>query len=708
MPPSAADALCRVLRDGDDAHRFYAAQALGRIGAVAAVPTLIEVLRDDDPDVRSATAEALGVLGDTRAVEPLLENLSGDPSSDVKLNAVVSLGKLGDDRAVPLLRELVRSRGEEIVWDEEEFLSGGWDDWLDVQLRAIEALADIGASGPVPDIMAAMDDPDGQDLSAPGCQAMSRLGEAGIDALGQYLDHGSARMRRSAARALVANGGHQSQRPLRRALNDPLPEIRLIALRALASADPNDPDVVPCLRDGSAAVRAEAVRHCGTVDADTLDTLLDDPDDTVQQAVIHRLTQPGTAQPANLQKRLRVKLRGPSEAVAIAAAAHLTQLAPDVALTDLTEQAMDQHCPAGLRSAAVDTLGTLTDPAAIDPITTALADDERRVRIAATVVLGRLAAETPSARAALLSVLAPPPPATEQEASDAAPPSNELAPVSDDDPGDDTAPTWPTSTLAALQSTAETSPIEPAESVDLTEEDLAFLELAGRRSRRKHVPLEPDVAKDIDIRRMAARVAGDLPDESIVAALARCLSDTDLELRRNAADSLARLASNSPSVIAAITDPVLTAASGEKESHVRGLLLRALGTQHDPAIGQLLTRELSDENSSVRVEAIQALANCGSVGAAVEARLADMDPSVRLAAAAALARNATPARVDKLVAQAFAFEGQQRQEIGRLLHDVAPDSASAAVASVLLDDTRRREWRIAIETLQEVRRPPTA
>ena len=160
QPPS--DDVCQVLSgilgDGSDVHRCLAARALGRIGAPAAVQPLIAALLDEDEDVRTDAAEALSVLIDPRAGQQLLENLLGDPCAEVKLAAIETLAKLGDRRVTPWLRRMVKGRDEEINWDEQEFFASGWNDWVDVQAKAISALATLNAEEAVPDIVAAMDE----------------------------------------------------------------------------------------------------------------------------------------------------------------------------------------------------------------------------------------------------------------------------------------------------------------------------------------------------------------------------------------------------------------------------------------------------------------------------------------------------------------------------------------------------------------------
>ena len=148
MPDGMRDEVCRVLSGilgaGVDVHRCIAAQALGRIGGEGAVQSLIAALLDEDEDVRTDAAEALSNLADPRAGQQILENLLGDPCAEVKLAAIETLAKLGEAQVIPWLRRMVKGRDEEIVWDEDEFYSSGWDDWVDIQVKAINGLAERG------------------------------------------------------------------------------------------------------------------------------------------------------------------------------------------------------------------------------------------------------------------------------------------------------------------------------------------------------------------------------------------------------------------------------------------------------------------------------------------------------------------------------------------------------------------------------------
>jgi HEAT repeat protein len=278
----ACDALCAVVETADEVQRCLAVQALGRIGEPRALDTLVGCLSDPDEDVRADAAEALGLIGNPRAGAALLDTLVEDPCGDVKLNAVEALGRLAHGDAIPVLVRLVRGRDDSITWDEADLAGGGWDDWLDLQVKAINALARIGAIEAVPDIVDAIDDEMGQDLSEAGLKALSRLGVPGTAALAGYLEAGDGRLRRRAAGVLAGIDSDAARAVLAAALNDKPVEVRLAALRGLAAGDAGDPRLVPLFDDAAPAVRARVTTMCGRRYPERLDRMLDDPADQVQ------------------------------------------------------------------------------------------------------------------------------------------------------------------------------------------------------------------------------------------------------------------------------------------------------------------------------------------------------------------------------------------------------------------------------------------
>ncbi len=689
---SACTALGRVLADGDDAQRCCAVRALGRIGDPAAVGRLIEALMDEDEDVRADAAEALGRIGDERAAAALIDTLLQDPSGDAKAYAIAALVRIGNADVVPVLRTLARERGETVVWDEEEFLHGGWDDWLDIQIKAIEALGVLGVAEAVPDLMVALDDEMGQDVSPAVVKALAQLGDAGIAALGDCLRSDDDRLRRRAAMALAGTGSMAAADLLADYRTDPLPDVRLAAARALAAMDPSDARLAALFDDADPGVRAALVGLCGAAFPDRLDPLFDDADGPVQQAVIGLLAaEPAVRRPENFQQRLRVKLRGPSEAVAVTVASVLPDLAPDIARADLLEQMQDANCPVSVREAAIGALPRAADASVAADLGAAMVDEDRRIRLAAIAALATLACgsngDADLARNLLVqAVESAPSPQSDDGAANPEPTVQEQP--------EPTAAS-PTSTLDAIMAggstTAGTQPDEAAG--DLTPEDLDFIEMAGRNPRKSKLSLEAAETVRRDARLFAASLLGDLPGDAMLPALTAALSSDDSGLRRAAAASLGRLAVRDNSLPDSATTSLANALT-DQDPDVRLEAVRAVAICGDAATLSPLQR---DDNAAVRAEAVRTLA---AQGIDPSAHLQDADPGVRLVAAEALAAGGAPDTVDRLIALALDHDGYQRLDAARLLRAVDADAAAARFIDLLDDPNRRRTWRIAIEVLE--------
>ncbi len=704
-------ALSVVLRNGVDIHRCLAAQALGRIGDSQAVEPLIEALLDEDEDVRTDVAGALSTLVDPRASRQLLENLLGDPCTDVKLAAIDALVKLRDSDVVPWLRRLIKGRDEDIVWDESEFYESGWDDWVDVQVKAINGLAEMGIAEAIPDIIEAMEDENAQDLSETVFKALSRLGEPGVDALAGFLVDRDERRRRRAVAALTGVKGEKAGRLLTEALNDPAPMVRLAALRALAGRDPSRSGLASVFEDENAEVRAEAVRLCGTAHPDRLPALADDEAPDVQKAVMGVLIEwPGFGDTGELTALLRPKLDNPDPHLASAAAMALAAVAPQKSLNDLIVLLANTKRPVEARLGALRGLSRINNEPAVASIIGVIADQERPLRVEAMAALAAIAradATWPNAAGeALLKALRGEWAGKDEDAEETAadlraPPgdASEEETVEADD-------SYPTSTLHSIlgahPGAAEILEL-PDEGVELTPADMERLALAKRIKGKKYLPVVPKVAPHQDIRRFAARVLGDLTHAAVADALAEAISDDDKDVRRAAADSLARLGAQTQGLPAAVTDALLMALN-DADRDLRLSAVRALGSTGDVRITDVLRSCLEDNDSFVRTEAVRALSGMGEAGPGLKALLGDSDPGVRLAAAEAVAASGGEGSVERLVGFAFTFDGYHRREVGRVLRSLDAPLASTRFLEALDDDARTRTWPVAIEALEELNR----
>ncbi len=699
-----------VLGNGVDVHRCLAAQALGRIGAPSAVGPLTKALLDEDGDVRTDAAEALSKLADARASKQLLENLLGDPCTEVKLAAIETLAKIQDKAVIPWLRRIVKGRDEEIAWDEDEFYASGWDDWVDVQIKAVNALATLNASEAVPDLVDAMRDEDAQDMTEAAFKALARMGKPGIEALASYLGEESTRLRRRAAAALAASDDSHASEPLSRVLADPSPSVRMAAMRALAQRAPTDKRLVALLDDSDEAVRAEAVRLFGGYHPGRLPALLANASVAVQIAALAAMNE--FPDDAALLDDMRIRMTEGPPALAAAVAKALGAKAPGQALGDLAALLADTKQPVEVRLGALQGLATSGSKAVVQAIADVMDDDARPLRLEAMSALARIARVDPvwpnGAGNALLSLLS-----VETEAEDAAGQPAEVhredraaLEAGPDAPEEKDDACFPTSTVAAILDHEPDVVTEgvlqmPGEGIELTPVDMERLALARNIKGKKRMTLAPQIKRHDDVRRFAARILGDIDRVEVTFALAAVLTDRDDEVRLAAADSLARIGEHMASLPAEV-GVALVAALKTAPPALKLLLVRALAASDAESASAVLRAHLDGEDSFTRVEAIRALSRRRQVGPEIETLLHDPDSSVRLSAAEAVAEAGGDNAIKQIVDFAIAFEGYHGSQAARLLCQLDVAEASGRFLEVLRDPEQKRTWSVAIEALAEL------
>ncbi len=715
--------LCDILRTGIDIHRCQAAQALGNIGNAAAVDDLVAALLDEDEDVRTDAAEALCRVGDPDAAPQLMENLLGDPCPEVKLAAMRALAQMDYREVVPWLRRLVRGRDEEIVWDEEAFYEGGWDDWVDIQVLAIRSLVRLGVGEAVPDIVDAIEDEDGQDITEIGFNALAGMGDSGVAALVQFLAHTDTRRRRRAAAVLSRIDGDAAASALRRAFEDAAAEVRLAAAQGVATRNPADLRLATLLGDPDAGVRAALVRVAGRHFPDQVLDLFDDRSDIVKLAVLELLAKVPDLLPSEaVLEWARTRLTDADANVAAAAARVLAVVAKHAAKGELMALLADTSRPCEVRLGALSGLARLgDDDDVVQAFVDVLGDDERQIRLDALAALAtRTAAERewPNRSgtvllAALRGELLPEPElgpdtAVPAEASQDEVPAGADDIVADRDDEQEQG-SFPTSTIEAILgndgATGDDIGI-PEKGIELRPEDIAYLALAQARPRKRRMSPVEDIPPHQDVPRFTARILGDVPRAEVAEALAPFAAGGDRDTGVSALDSLFRIGAAMGALPDAVVDRLMATIS-DADRDVRRLAVRALGWSASEKPLMALIGCLADSDSFVRTEAIRALVNVGEMGPNVARLLDDPDPAVRLAAAEAVAAAGGREAVDRLVDFALAFEGYHRREVGRLLRGVDPESASIRLLEVLDDRDRLRLWQPAIEALEELNRPDT-
>lgn len=166
--------------------RISAAQALGTLRDVAAVPALCQALYDPETTVRVNAAEALGKFKDAATAVPALSKALHDPEAIVRDSAAWALGEIKDATAVPALSKALH------------------DPEATVRDSAAEALGEIKDATAVPDLCKALLHDPNAIIRSLAAEALAEIKDAtSVPALSDALLHDSKdHVRRSAAAAL--------------------------------------------------------------------------------------------------------------------------------------------------------------------------------------------------------------------------------------------------------------------------------------------------------------------------------------------------------------------------------------------------------------------------------------------------------------------------------------------------------------------------
>jgi HEAT repeat protein len=106
--PKTISPLIRLLSVRDFQARAAATIALGKLGAVEAVPALLACVDRGPEDVMRAWAiDALGKIGSNQAAPRLIQELA-NPDRTLWRTAAVALGAIGDAQAIPALEQAAR------------------------------------------------------------------------------------------------------------------------------------------------------------------------------------------------------------------------------------------------------------------------------------------------------------------------------------------------------------------------------------------------------------------------------------------------------------------------------------------------------------------------------------------------------------------------------------------------------------------------
>jgi HEAT repeat protein len=704
-----ARALAEIVATGNNAERCLAVQGLGHLDDPVAVETLTASLRDSDPDVRCDAADALVKLNAGSACQRLLDNLREDPDTEAKTQYIKALQSLGADGCAELLSALVTGRGEEhqIAWDDAY---SDWDDWLDVQLAAVEALGVLGASQAPAVIEVALNDPDGQDLWPVACTALARLGQPGIDKLQQLLPQASVLNRKRIAGALALTEPGLSGHFLMQLAGDGDVSVRLAAIESAAEAG-SDETLALGLGDVAPEVRAAAIAGVRHLDAGVLDKALNDISPVVVIAACKAIESggkpiAGLALVSRTERSLRTK--SPDLITAMLSAAVVTE--PRKAGELIEDICSHKHIDAKVRKVCLRAASKLKLPGIVDILGEAIRADEQSVRMEAISALAELAkGDNPRADLAALELaeilagtkISAPVGEDDQEDDTVVqfvPKMGKQAAGDDGDttvkldrdgnelpstdafggdnaegssieetatPEEDPAEQPPQSTLQAIMA-VNPDRMQASRTVELEEADLSFLEMTGSLVRRRKLDPEAKLPAHIDVRRLAAGVAGDTGKASLVASLAHAATDRDGVLGDAALSSLARLADHGVDVSEA-EDSMALLAAGNDDGRCRQAI-PVLGAIATPGALELVRDAASHQSPRVRAAAVKALVNAAVMTEQDrDCAICDPDHQVRFAAVEAMVHANHPDILVHLLDQAKLETGRYKQDVARLL-----------------------------------------
>ncbi|MCP4698356.1 MAG: HEAT repeat domain-containing protein, partial [Gammaproteobacteria bacterium] len=382
-------------KDQDVNVRNSAAQALGALGSLEALPALTAALKDQSSSVRKRAVQALEALGSLEAL-PALTAVLKDQSGSVRKRAAQALGALGSLEALSALTVALKLKNQ-----------NGW-----VRDSVVQALGMLGSPKALLALTAVLKKDQDNNVRKHAARALVVLGNLeALPALTVALKDQNNDVRNSAARALGALGSMEALPALTVALKDQDNDVRNIAVQVLGALGSLEalPALIAALKDQSSSVRNRAAQALGTLGSlealPALTAALKDQDDDVRNSAAQALGALGslealpalTAALENRKERTRNRRMpapgalGSEETVRNSAVQALGALGNLAALPILTAALKD---PAedfiGMRivaQSAAQALGRLT---ALPALTAALKDQNKGVRNSAVQALGAL------------------------------------------------------------------------------------------------------------------------------------------------------------------------------------------------------------------------------------------------------------------------------------------------------------------------------
>jgi HEAT repeat protein len=379
---SIAQAIAQ-LKDPDQAVRYRAALALGRVKDARAADPLIAALHDPGDDVRDEAAKSLGDLGDERAIEPLI-TLLADKSEKLWIRESVC-ESLGNLRAVVAIDPLIRMLGN------RDF---------GIQNHASEALVKIGEPAVEP-LIAALSNANPQVRRRAVTTLMDMDDQRAVEPIIAVLEDSNEEVRYWAAGALGKLDDVRAADALAAAAGNPGDLARGAAVGSLVELhDPRAVDLaIAALGDpdwrvaGSAAGALKKAHDARAIPA--LIAMIQQPTGDKKygyarwQAADALETLRDVAHPVKpLVDALMVALNDPDTRVRSSAAVALGEFGDRRAVPSLIAL-LDDKDPNAVNAARVS-LGKLKDPRAVEPLTAQLSQPDSMGGYGSAAALGQI------------------------------------------------------------------------------------------------------------------------------------------------------------------------------------------------------------------------------------------------------------------------------------------------------------------------------
>ncbi len=627
----AADAIATMAESGDFFLAFPALDALVAIGASEIAPRLVPLLKDEL--LRSPASEALGHLGDEEVVAPLASilNTEGGPA----LVVAGALAALYDryERSYqegPYIAELARKAIDEVG---VKNLLKAMDDTSGDDLRALALVIGWLEGEAVERALVGLL---GQSTARKEVvEALVRYGERVTRLLIEQLDAEDPATRKAAVIALGRIGDAQAVPALVKALTED-DELAIVASGALGKiGDRRAFEVLlDLLGHNDASVRQAAIAAINSLGHPDMSSravqLLNDPDPRIRESAVRIAGYFGYAECADL---LIERCLDEEESVRCAAIEHIPFLEDDRVIPTLVD-AIENGVPR-VRATAAGAFAQVESEAAWPSLLAALSDSDSWVRYFAVRSIGH------------------------HGYSESLEPLAELART-------DAASQVRIAAIDSLGKINERQTVAVLESfVESPDSDLAraAMRSLGKISHSSALPPLFEALKSSEAGRRieAINALGLRGEREVINALQwTAAADPDSNIAQAAIDALAHLAT--PEAVAALIN--LTADSTRREASIEALsqlshqkialvgqglthvqpgarraVVDVLGRMKHPLASEQLNKALGDEDPTVRLAAINALAHLGNrTDERTLLRLFRTDPdvSVRRAAQKAL------------------------------------------------------------------------